>query len=1087
MLNLTQEQAAAISSRGRVIVSASAGSGKTFVMIQRLVALILEGADVRKVLAVTFTNKAAAQMKDRLRTALLKKIGECEKEERARLKSQLSALPTADISTIHAFCARLVRTYFYFAEVDPSFRIISPEDAEGMLLSSRALNEVFDSLYESKDAVFTKLLSAYFHKKKDVKLRKMVTGLYATVRERADFRRILEQTGEVDLFNEACSYLFEDFKSRAAYLSNCAEDLGAYFAEHSIPSLNVCSDVMNAASLLLQTSDLFSMTEAAQTDAVISRMPAGTRLSGEALEKHLKLKALSAGIKELFKELQEYSSRNEEYARYLDARELAKGLSALVLRYDEAYSRFKQEAGVLDYNDLEHCALKILNNDEARSAVREKYDYVFVDEYQDVNPAQEKLLSLVGGEEIFLVGDAKQSIYGFRGSKSEYFVQKEQELEHSLSLTENFRSSAAVLEAVNRVFSYAMTAENSGVDYKTRPMRGGSRYGEHDGGVYFHLIPEKETKTEDRGVYSVLKESLPAPDFQAEAIADLIEEEVGTEWFDADAGLKKQVRFGDIAVLVRKKTGDAEKVVSALSARGIPVTTTAAVNVCEFWEARLVMDWLSYLDNAEQDIPLAGALLSRIGGFTERELAQIRKRFPSPYFFRDSCKQYCTKMQDTISLKLETFFAKAEKYRAVMRVRTAAETANLLLAEGLEAEIAAKRDGESRLKRVRRLLSEGECKVNEFLRRLKAMNERVEYSESGGEEAVKVLTMHSVKGLEFPVVLLASLDAPFHGPDREEVFATDKFFFAPKSYDTEQKIVYETVLRRASALYLEKEERKGELNLFYVAMTRAKYRLHMFFQGRENALSPNFAKRFSDFVDFSALSDYFTSVQEISRPALTRGAFALDPDEDMLQTILAAYRRPYAFEESVSLPVKSSATELMKEQKEKEPVKRVGGGASADEGVSYHAFLEHVVFGRSAKEELARMQKEGALSEEQVSVLDEIHLEKILALPSLAALAGKDVLREQTFLVSLPACEVTETPSSDEIVLQGAIDLLTKDEDGWLILDYKYSSRTAEELKKSYSRQISVYRKAVSRVTGEAESSIRAKILNIKRLEELEM
>lgn len=1089
---LTSEQQAAITSRGKTIVSASAGSGKTFVMIERLVSLILEGADIRRVLAVTFTNKAAAQMKERLRSALLKRIGEAEKEERARLKEQLSLLPTAEISTIHAFCSRLIRAYFYLVDIDPAFRIISPDDADGSFLSAKALDEAFEFFYESSSPEFERLLDVYFQKK-DAKLRGIVREMHASIRGAADYRERLQQTGLENGFEEVCAYLAQELRARARFFADEAEDIGVYFAEHNNRGLAVCAEIIAAAKALLGAGDLFEMTALAETGPKISRMPPMTKLSPEESKKFNKLKNLSAGIKELYKELQRYAPRETELARYLDAQEIARGLSSLVLKYDEIHTRLKREENVLDYDDLEHYVLEILKNEEAQRAVSEKYDFVFVDEYQDVNSVQEKILSLVGGEDVFLVGDAKQSIYGFRGSRSEFFINKSREYEHSLLLRENFRSSNAVLEAVNRIFSKAMTEDYFGIDYRGALMRGGARYGEHEGKVSFHVLVKEEKSRRERGVYSILDEAPVPQDVQAEKIADLIEDEIGTEWFDADAGLKKQVTYGDIAVLVRKKTKDAEKVVAALSRRNIPVTTTAVVNVCDFWEARLLLDWFSYLDNAEQDIPLAGAMLSRIGNFTDGELAEIRKRFPAPFSFRAACREYESKLCDTISLKLKTFFLKTENYRALMRVRSAEEMGNLLLSDGLEAEIAAKKDGEVRLRRVRRLLG-AEGDVNEFLRRMKASGYRLDYSESSGEDAVKVLTMHAAKGLEFPIVFLASLDAPFHGADVGDVLYTDRFLFAPKSYDLKNKIVSDTLLRRASTLYMERAERKEELNLFYVAMTRAKYRLYLLFQSAEDALSPRFAKRFSDFIDFEDCAQFFAAGSELSRPMREREALVYRPDEEIVKKIDAVYSKPYPFAESTALPVKSSATELLQEQRrlaeESERSLKASqsrDGASIEEGLAYHAFLEHVEFGRSGKEELARMAQEKLLTDEQLRLLSPEKLEKILRLPSLAALAGKRVLREQTFLVLLPAKEIFPTEMEDEIVLQGAIDLLTRDEEGYLILDYKYSSHREEELKNAYFRQIEIYRKAVARAERIAESAIRARIVNINLLFEINM
>ena len=229
-VTLTEEQRAAIGARGQVIVSASAGSGKTFVMIERLVSLILGGGDVRSILAVTFTNKAAAQMRERLRLALLKGIGEREGAEKERLKAQLAALPLAEISTIHAFCGRLIRTYFYAAGVDPAFRIAGGEDAESAGLRARALDAVFEEAYAQKSPKFSLLLSAYFRKKKDAALRNLVADLYRKARGLAGYRQILADMGASDDFDAVCDYLAADLRARADMVARGLEERGHVYA-----------------------------------------------------------------------------------------------------------------------------------------------------------------------------------------------------------------------------------------------------------------------------------------------------------------------------------------------------------------------------------------------------------------------------------------------------------------------------------------------------------------------------------------------------------------------------------------------------------------------------------------------------------------------------------------------------------------------------------------------------------------------------------------------------------------------------------------------------------------------------------------
>ena len=1081
-MRLTEEQRQAIYTQGQVIVSAAAGSGKTFVMIERLVDLILKGQSVKNVLAVTFTNKAAAQMRQRLRDAIIDRMNTAAGEEKARLKEELLSLPLADISTIHAFCGRLVRTNFFLAGVDAGFSIISPDDAEGRTLTARALDEVFEEEYIEKSEGFMKLLAAYFRRKKDAKLRSMVLALHTSVRGLSSYRAVLDKIGRGEMFENACEYLFSHYHARALYFKTELEGRKEFLQNINAKALTVCSDVCLACEKLLAADDLFAMADAAREKVTISSMPPMTKATGEELGQLRFLSGASKGIKALYKELATYASREEELRRYMASEELAAALAALVLRFDDVYSRLKNEAGVLDYNDLEQLALRVLQNGEARREVLNRYRFVFVDEYQDVNPVQEEILSLLAGENVFLVGDGKQAIYGFRGSRSKYFDEKCASLPVSLQLSANFRSSKAVLDVVNRVFTPLIAGYT--------PVHGGGRYGEHMGEVCFHRLTEEKAERPERGVYSVLTKQETETDALAEKIADLVEEEVTRTWFDADAGEERKVRFGDIAVLARKNTGDSERIVRALARRDIPVTTTSKVNVCDFYEARLIIDCLSYLDNAEQDIPLASAMLSAAGGFSEEELTAIRLRFPATYAFRTACLQY-SRLEDELAKKLRAFYARFDRLRSEARAQTAAETAVKLLAEGLEAQIASKRDGELRLARVRRLIAEGEnCpNIHAFLARLKATDYCVEYAGGGGDGAVKVLTMHASKGLEYPVVLLAGLDAPFHGAEKDEVMWTEQFLFAPRSYDTKKMLTYDTVLRRASAVVQEREELDGERNLLYVDMTRARYRLHMVFSEHEGPLSPAFARRFSDFLDLPSYADLF--VEEGVRPApVSRKGVAARPDPILKEEILRQYGRPYPFEASVTLPVKSSATELMRTLRQPIFIKGdadMGGGFSVETGLAYHAFLENVRFQEDAEKELARMREEGILTKDECALLEVDKLRAILQIPCLKGLKGKRLYREQTFLVRLPACEILETDLTDEIVYQGAIDLLAEGEEGYEIIDYKYSSHTDERIRADYALQIKLYKKAVARAMKVDENTISARIINIALCREIPM
>lgn len=1089
----TEEQARAISARGQIIVSASAGSGKTFVMIERLVKLILEGADVREVLAVTFTNKAAAQMREKLRNALYRKISQAEAEERERLKGQLNYLPIAEISTLHAFCGRLVRSYFYLAGVDPAFRIISPDDADGREISERAISETFETLYKEKDGVLFDLLSVYFRSKRDSRLREIILSLHRKYRGIADYQALLKEVGTVDLFDDACRFLYGDFQKRIRFFSQLAWQL-LERSEDAQPRA-VAEEIKSACEALLQADGLFSLISAARFISLTKRLPASTKYAGEKLVALKKLSALSKELKDLLKQLKEFETEKIEYARYQDGATRAKALATLVLRYDETYARIKREKGLLDYDDLEHCALKVLEDKEAYEAIKAKFRYVFVDEYQDVNPAQEKLISLLSGEEVFLVGDRKQSIYNFRGSKAEYFTKKTESLPTVLHLTRNFRSAASVIDAVNRIFDVAMQEDTCGFSYADGGIaQGGERYGEWSGGVFFHrFYEEKGERNSPSEVYSVLSEMKKREKKTAEQnlIVSVVKGEVGKTFYDVDAGQERVVSYGDIAILVRKNTGEVGKIVSALSDAGIPVATTSKVNVCNFWEVRMLLDWLSYLDNAEQDIPMTSAMLSAVGGFCEEELAQIRLRFPSAYSFREACTAYAEKMQDSIAKKLNRFFATAKRLRGRCAVHSAKEILYALLAEGLEAEILSRKDGQARLNRARRVLAEATGTVHEFLTRVARLGEEIFFSEAGGQDAVQVVTMHASKGLEYPVVILSNMETEFHGADHDDVMWTEQFSVAPRCFDVARKFTYETVLRRAAACLQEEEERKGEINLLYVAMTRAKYRLHVMLGESPRALDIRRARRFSDLIDPIAIAPYFVQDEEREIVSLSRRALVYRTNEEEEKRILSAFARKYPYQASVDLPVKSSATELMQALRAErtDSYFHMTGevGSSAEEGTAYHLFLEHVDFSSNAEHELNRMKEEGIFTPEQLALLSVERLEKMMALPCLRALAGKRVWREQKFLVSLQADEITPIDSSDEMVFQGAIDLLCEDENGYTVIDYKYSSHDDVRIQKDYAVQIQLYKKAVARAMRVDERTVRARIINVKTCREILM
>ncbi len=1130
MASFTKEQQAAIDATGRTLVSASAGSGKTTVMIEKIIRLIKSGGNVSEILAVTFTKKAASQMKEKLCKALIAAINESDAtaERRAFLKKQLSEVPTADISTIHSFCAKLLRTHFFAAGIDNAFRVIGSDDAEGTVLQNEALDELLEEGYESKNEQFAHLLSVYWRKKSDRALRGIFIDTYRELRNRADYLEYLGGSGKYteETFDEVCKDLKKKLDERCRYYYELVEDERVYFLEEKkSPQREICDQLMGFLEEVMGTRDYFAALEVVKPK--FSRNTK-SKLTGELLLHAERIVFIKDRFVKFFDEEKKRTlSRDAELQKFLTAGETAKALAAYLVAFDKKYERLKAERGVLDYNDLEHKALHLLQTEDIAAEVRGKYRYVFVDEYQDVNPVQEALVSAIGGENLFLVGDVKQAIYGFRGSKSKFFVDKQREFAdgsgNNLYMSSNFRSSDEVLDAVNSQFSLAMTPRVCDVDYaRGSVMQKGGRYEPNCGRVRIHFLGEKEKEEkEERGVYSVKAETETGGATEsriAKTIRAIIEEERESLYFDPDVGKYRPVKYSDIAVLSRKKQGQIAKTVESLSAEGIPVTAASAVNICDFSEIKTLVDVLSLIDNAEQDVALCSALLSAMGKCSADDLVNIRLAYKDEHTFRKAYRRYAVEKEDGLAQKLRAFDAYLDTLRSLSHVLDAGELMLRILSDTrMEAELLTRVNGVTALKRIHRFIEESTTPeplcAHAFLERLRDLDYKIEYSENGGEESVKVLTMHSSKGLEYPIVILDNLSAPFRGVDRDEVYVEEKYGLAANAFDGENMTKASTLLRRLHELREAESSTADGLNLYYVALTRAKYGLHMIFDVPTVMADVKYARSFAEFTDFSVWTKYIDEAEIFDLPKQKRAALVFRPNEGLAREIMGAFRWEYPYKGYENLPVKSSATQLLNvyEPMEENTVGSFEGSkgeTSKEVGIAYHAFLEGFDFallydenGESLTREKLRLLVEKTLEEggrHEAKLLKSEKLVEILSNPVFRALRGKRLFKEQQFLVALPVKDtyarmegsdpVLKERADEEMIYQGAIDLLAVGEDGDVqIVDYKFSKGGAAYLQEHYRPQLELYKKAVAKILHLDESRIKCSIINIYHGFEVEM
>lgn len=1134
-MSATAEQRQAIEARGKVLVSASAGAGKTTVMISRLADIIEEGASLDNVLAVTFTKKAAAQMKDKLRRELIKRLGAADGEKREHIRSELGKVSGADISTIHSFCARLIRTHFYALDVDSSFEVLS-DGAESTLLRTRAVDELFEQLYAEKDADLLRLLSTFRKKRSDAYLKSMLLAAYDEVRLRPDYVALLNECSlracTDEWFDTVCGRYYDFVASRCRLLDGEIVNFEQNFspAAGAEAYRRVLDDMRKSLITYFTCGDLFAAPD--RLTAFIK-----PKVREETAEADAEFAAFAESVKKRYKALiKDISSRGEERKKFLESGALAQSFISLIKRFDEVYYAVKRDEGKLDYSDLEHYALRLLRGGECDGDVREKiraqYKYVFVDEYQDVNPIQDEIISAVGGGDVFCVGDLKQAIYGFRGSRSRFFAEKcREEGRQHVVLPDNFRSSRKVIDFVNGLFSGIMRPPLGEFDYADgHAMRGGERYADgFTGEAEICLFKDGDVKREaPNDVYSVAEGEKTSRTLSAEGLAvlSLIEESLKKTYYDPDGQTEKKIQTGDICVLTRKRSNAAVQALMRAVSTKYPVAGVAETNICDRPEIKCILAVLSYIDNGEQDIPLAAAMLSPLGGFTRTQLAEVRlygngTGAGRPPLFRECVKMLCGSGRGALADKLNAFLGRVDKIRTAARSIGAARVIDELVAHYGFASVF---DGENKLASLQRLRQEaygpsGELTLSAFLLKIKACGNKIPVSASLMSDCVKVMTMHASKGLEFPVVIVADIAALFTGDAKDDMPFDEELGFAPKYYDAEKRTYSTTLLRKLVKARAEREELSNEINLFYVACTRAKYALHVLTSRAEkfDLMRALGASDYASLFDVTAFNPRILPVQSVSDSHSNGGALLDDTRADGQMTKILEELRDfeYKYATGTGLPVKSSASRILELKGGGEDAQPLftedgeeAGSDAIERGVAYHRFLELCDFARKDKEgveeELSAWLEDGLITYKQRQMLNTDGLVEILNMPAFDSIGKKRDFREREFICRLPSADYRAVQGGasgvvavgeddgNGVIVQGAIDLLLLSYDngrvvGADIIDYKYSGRTDGQIKSKYAPQLALYKSVVCKIYGLGPSAVTTTILNIKRLRQLDM
>ncbi len=835
----TPQQQQAIDARNRtILVSAAAGSGKTAVLIERIVQLIREGYQVNRMLIVTFTKAAAGEMRQRLSKKLTKEA-QADPEHFAQALDDLEA---TEISTIHAFCQKVLRNYFQVIGIDPMMRACDDQLRKALFEEAwlEAFNELLD---ETNDPDFLELANAW------------------------DQQRLQEMTDQLHDFLMSLPAPFDWLEHAIAIPVSKPYDRHPWFLTlktHVRMTLGGISQLLQQERELLDEADavadrrdtwLQDCADCECFDALcwedlgevqatlegfsLSKLKTLRGLTEEQKEWQKRFTKVRDDIKAIVKDAQQMLSIDEDKLdrEFSMMHRHLKGLAALVRRTDAIFLQKKADKHVIDFSDMEQFTMQVLMDERCRTQLQGEYDHIFVDECQDVSQIQDAILHAIHSENnhLFMVGDVKQSIYRFRKADPTLFLHRmrtysdaEDALTRRIILQKNFRSRANVLEATNQVFRKTMRPHVTELTYEPEDELICGRETDDDPPVEMHLLDISPGEDGEK------PEALAA---EAKVLVDRIRELLN-ETIEDEHGVRNYT-YRDMVILLSAAATTAPKLVELLSAQGIPVFYDGASAYYALPEIQSVKALLSVLDNPQQDVPLLAAMKMPPFSFTDEQLAQIRlcktgKNVPFAAAFEECCQA------DTpLSAKCRDFAAQLETWRFAAESMRLSDFVWLVIRDsGFYAACGALPKGELRQANLRMLYQRaldfeqnGGETLSDFIRMMEQQaqaDDRTTAKILGeGENLVRIMTMHKSKGLEFPIVFCMQMSGKLHKPHRGEVLMHTKLGVALPYVNRELNIRRKTMADMAFRVQRELDEKAERARLLYVAMTRARERLIM--------------------------------------------------------------------------------------------------------------------------------------------------------------------------------------------------------------------------------------------------------------------
>lgn len=1169
------------STNKNVLVSASAGTGKTTSMINKLLKLLIKDkVNIKNILVLTFTDASASEMKQKLYKGLVDKLNQINEsllsvvvdseinlmqQEKELILQAIENLNYCDIGTFHSIFKRLITKYFYVLDIDPSFSILA--DQEQKVLLNKAVESVFEKHIVNKNLAFFELQEQFNKNRQDTAFKETLIKLHNVSKEIVNFNEWLEL-----FLKENYNTNLNENKSVQFLMNFVKEELTSF--KNSINHYKTkCQNFGWAVIETYLQSHLTFFAELEQqtsfenfTQLVFNFKPVGTMRFGEI---DVELEEYREEIKSLIKIFKDVHANSKKYLISSDTRsivndteivkEIILNITNLVNEIDSEYTKIKNKKSLIDFNDLQSFTLNLLQHSEIAKEISLSYDYIFVDEFQDVNEIQNEILhKITRNNNLHMIGDVKQSIYEFRLASSKIFIEKynsfmlDNKNNEVINFNKNYRSSNNILQFVNFVFNELITKSTIGIDYKTTSQLecGNVLLQEFDLELeknsinnvkMFVINTEKESKVEDEKSEENSKEEDEEPansrseelgeseqelsekETEAEFVVQQINSLLGKPFYNAKTKRTEKLNYKDIVVLTRDNSAFVNILYNTLMKYKIPCYALSKGNIFKSNEISVLFSYLQLLSSEFNDYALATVLKSPIVNLSYNDLSIIRlKNNTNDMSYYQCVKEFIAsefeeENNNRIKNMLINLFEQLKLFRSQLNYYTIYEVfLKMLNHYELINHYKSMPDGNIKLNNINEflsLLNSESYKFNitacvNYLQQLSAKDD-FKINIKSGDNAVRILTMHKSKGLEFPAVILAELGKTFSKGDfNKEILISQNNGIGIHIKDANTRTKKPTIQYNAIMLEKQKNELKEQIRLFYVALTRAKnylyvvgsYNLKNFkkLQQKNIVSSQSFLElmlktvKRPDQVGFvnkkekfylnkglpgSCLVEIVTSEQlnlsEEAHPSFNSNNNLINQKliEKLKQNFAFSYVKPQ------NISVKNSVTSLLSEEdyvfKNTVPqsltlqdVLVADNNLSLEIGTMYHAIMQRLNYSENNDDIINLLNKlveQNIISEEVAKHLNIKHITNAIEKIAPLITPNLKILKEQQFILSDNYNNIIKKSSNTQkVIIQGVVDLVLINGNEAIIVDFKTNKKTSKEkLIENYKLQLNIYAKAV--------------------------